>query len=75
MRLFSALPPLVLRELAGTSFMLPRLRIMRMNMSRIPIAALKMRMARVSWTQIPKLPIVDSIRSPHGYEAARSRVQ
>ena len=31
------------------------------------MTALKMRIARVSWTQIPKLPMVVSIRSPQGY--------
>ena len=39
------------------------------------MTALKMRIARVSWTQIPKLPMVVSIRSPQGYKSARSRLQ
>ena len=36
-------------------------------MSTIPMIARKIRMPRVISTQIPKLPTVDSIRSPQGY--------
>ena len=38
-------------------------------MSTVPMIVRKISVARVICTQIPKLPTVDSIRSPQGYES------
>jgi hypothetical protein len=58
------LPGLAAGVVIGVVYFLRIIRIIRRRMPRVD---LKMRIAAVSWTQMPKFPIVDSSRSPQGY--------